>query len=70
MKRLGPAGGNKGQCDMMSADLWDPLHALVDLLKKAEYRDSQTSLFDHTSIVITSEFGRSIHGNVDGILEK
>ena len=34
------------------------------------FRDTQTSLFNHTNIVLTSEFGRSIHGNVDGILAK
>ncbi|MFO0925108.1 MAG: DUF1501 domain-containing protein [Pirellulales bacterium] len=62
--------GNKDQTEMMKVDLWDPLHALVDLLKNTEYRDTQSSLFEHTNIVITSEFGRSIHGNVDGILAK
>ena len=62
--------GNKDQSDMMKSDLWDPLHAFVDLLRNTEYRDTQTSLFDHTNIVLTSEFGRSIHGNVDGILAK
>lgn len=62
--------GNKDQTEMMREDLWDPLHTFVDLLKNTEYRDSQSSLFDHTNIVLTSEFGRSIHGDVDGILEK
>ncbi len=62
--------GNKDQTDMMKTDLWDPLHAFVDCLKNTEYRDTQSSLFDHTNIVLTSEFGRSIHGNVDGIIAK
>lgn len=62
--------GNPDQTDMMNADLWTPLTTFVDQLKNTEYKDTQTSLYDHTNIVITSEFGRSIHGNVDGILEK
>ncbi len=62
--------GNKDQTDMMAEDLWNPLHALVNRLKNTEYKNTQTSLFEHTNIVITSEFGRSIHGNVDGILKK
>ena len=62
--------GNKDQSDMMEEDLWQPLHAFVDRLKNTPYKDSDTCLYDHTNIVITSEFGRSIHGNVDGILKK
>lgn len=62
--------GNKDQTDMMEQDLWRPLHAFVARLKATEYGDSGSSLFDHTNLVITSEFGRSIHGNVDGILKK
>lgn len=62
--------GNKDQSDMMKADLWDPLHAFVELLRNTEYRDTQSSLYEHTNIVLTSEFGRSIHGSVEGILSK
>ncbi|MDZ4850282.1 MAG: DUF1501 domain-containing protein [Pirellulaceae bacterium] len=62
--------GNRDQTEMMKEDLWDPLHAFVDALKNTEYRDTQSSMFDHTNIVLTSEFGRSIHGSVEGILEK
>ena len=54
---------------MMEQDLWDPLHAFVSRLKKSEYKDTGKSLFDHTNIVINSEFGRSLHGNVDAILD-
>lgn len=61
--------GNKDQTTMMEQDLWDPMHAFVDRLKQTEYKSSGKSLFDHTNIVINSEFGRSLHGNVDGILE-
>ena len=54
----------------MQADLWSPLHVFVDRLKKTEYGTTGSSLFDHTNIVLTSEFGRSIHGDVEGILKK
>ena len=62
--------GNKDQSDMMQEDLWTPLSAFVEKLKNTEYKSTGASLFEHTNIVITSEFGRSIHGNVDGILKK
>ena len=62
--------GNKDQTDMMKQDLWNPLHCLVERLKNTEYKDTDTSLYDHTNIVLTSEFGRSIHGDVDGIIKK
>ena len=62
--------GNSDQTKMMLEDLWKPLSAFVKRLKNTEYGNSETSLFDHTNIVITSEFGRSIHGDVAGILEK
>lgn len=62
--------GQPDQTEMMSQDLWDPIHTLVNRLKSTEYKNSGVSLFDRTNIVITSEFGRSIHGNVDGILKK
>lgn len=62
--------GNKDQTGMMKDDLWNPLHCLVERLKNTEYKDSGASLFDHTNIVLTSEFGRSIHGDVDGIVKK
>ena len=62
--------GMPDQTERMAEDLWNPLHAYVEQLKKTEYRDSGQSYFDLTNIVITSEFGRSLHGNVDGILKK
>ena len=33
-------------------DLWDPLHAFVNRLKKTEYKDTGQSLYDRTNIVI------------------
>ncbi|MDG1892552.1 MAG: DUF1501 domain-containing protein [Verrucomicrobiota bacterium] len=61
--------GNKDQSNMMADDLWDPLGAFVQRLKSTEYKQTGRSLYDHTNIVINSEFGRSLHGNVDGILD-
>jgi hypothetical protein len=62
--------GMTDQTTMMKEDLWDPLHALVARLKNTEYQGSGTSFFDHTNIVLTSEFGRTIHGAVDDIMKK
>lgn len=62
--------GNSDQTEKMNEDLWKPILTFVEQLKNTQYKNTDTSLFDHTNIVITSEFGRSIHGNVDGILEK
>ena len=59
--------GQPDQTNMMNEDLWTPLHALVDSLKTTQYKNSGRSLFDHTTIVLTSEFGRTIHGDVDAI---
>lgn len=69
-KSDGTPVGMPNQETMMKQDLWDPLHALVDLLKNTEYKQTGRSYFDHTNIVLTSEFGRTIHGNVDGIVKK
>jgi hypothetical protein len=61
--------GQTDQTGMCNEDLWQPLLALVELLKSTQYQDTGTSLFDHTTIVLTSEFGRTIHGDVKGITE-
>jgi len=62
--------GLTDQTTMMKEDLWNPLKALVARLKSTPYKTGQTSLFDHTNIVLTSEFGRTIHGDVDSIVKK
>ena len=59
--------GQTDQTEMMNADLWDPLNALVELLKETPLGRTGKSLWDRTTIVLTSEFGRTIHGNVDSI---
>jgi len=65
-------GKPKGQADqtaMMSEHMWKPLLALVELLKTTEYGNTGKSLYDLTTIVLTSEFGRTIKGDVDAIQE-
>jgi hypothetical protein len=60
----------RGQADQtqgMKEDLWDPLITLVDLLKKTPYKNTGKTLWDLTTIVLTSEFGRTIHGDVAAI---
>jgi hypothetical protein len=62
--------GQTDQGTMMKDDLWNPLHAFVKRLKGTQYKETGKSLFDLTNIVLTSEFGRSIHGDVDSIVKK
>jgi len=62
---------NRGQADqaaIMRRNLWNPLKALVARLKSTEYGTSGRSYFDHTTIVLASEMGRTISGDVEGIL--
>ena len=65
----GNPNGQKDQTGLMRKHLWRPLGALVEKLKTTEYRDTGKSLYDLTNIVLTSEFGRSIHGDVNAILK-
>ena len=65
-----PDGTPKGQPDTtnkMNSELWKPLKTLVQLLKNTEYKQTGKSLYDLTTIVLTSEFGRTIHGEVEAI---
>jgi hypothetical protein len=59
--------GQPDQTKMMAEDLWKPLTALVEKLKSTPHAVTGKSLYDHTTIVLTSEFGRTIHGDVDEI---
>jgi hypothetical protein len=65
--RDGEPVGQIDQTEMMNVDLWAPLSALVALLKETPLGGTGKSLWDCTTIVLTSEFGRTIHGNVDSI---
>jgi hypothetical protein len=61
--------GQTDQSTMMKEDLWNPLHALVKRLKETPAPGGKESLFDRTTLVVTSEFGRTIHGDVDSIVK-
>jgi hypothetical protein len=60
--------GQADQAAIMRRNLWNPLKALVARLKSTEYGTTGTSYFDHTTIVLASEMGRTISGDVEGIL--
>lgn len=59
--------GQPDQTNMMRANLWEPLNTLAELLKSTPYKNTGKSLWDFTTLVITSEFGRTIHGDVEAI---
>jgi len=60
--------GMPDQTDMMGKQMWDPLKTLVELLKTTPHKTTGRPLWEYTTIVLTSEFGRTIHGDVDSIL--
>jgi hypothetical protein len=60
--------GQPDQTGMMIEDFWKPLNALVELMKTTPCPGAPgRSLYDVSTIVLTSEFGRTIHGEVDAI---
>jgi hypothetical protein len=61
--------GQPDQTQMMNAQIWDPLNTLVDLLKTTPHPVTNKPLWEYTTIVLTSEFGRTIHGDVDTIIK-
>lgn len=61
--------GMPDQTQMMKDQLWDPLNTLVELLKNTPHKVTGKPIWDYCTVVITSEFGRSIHGDVDDILK-
>jgi hypothetical protein len=61
--------GKNSQVEMMNAQLWEPLKTLVELLKTTPHKRTGRPLWEYTTIVLTSEFGRTIHGDVDSILK-
>jgi hypothetical protein len=61
-----------GQADQrarLQRDLWGPLKALVARLKATPYGDTGRSYYDFTTIVLASEMGRTVQGNVEDILD-
>ncbi|WP_224242232.1 DUF1501 domain-containing protein [Hyalangium gracile] len=62
---------NQGQTDQtnnMRRNLWNPLKTLVAKLKATPYGNTGKSYFDYTTIVLASEMGRTISGDVAAIL--
>lgn len=58
------------QRKMMRRELWDPLKTFVRKLKETEYGSSGNSYYDYTTIVLSSEFGRTVGGDIASILDK
>ena len=59
---------NSNQMTEMKFNLWDPLKVFVNKLKTTPYKATGKSLWDLTTIVVCSEMGRTIGGNVDSIV--
>jgi hypothetical protein len=61
--------GNSDQRDVVADEIWDPLLRFVARLKSTEMPGAPgVSMFDRTTIVLGSEMGRTINGNVDAIV--
>lgn len=60
--------GQPNQLTSMRRDLWNPLIALVNRLKNTEWQASGRSYYDLSTIVLCSEMGRTISGDVSAIL--
>jgi hypothetical protein len=60
-----------GQTDQkanLKTNLWVPLKALVNKLKTTQYGTSGKTYWDYTTIVLASEMGRTIQGDVASLL--
>lgn len=61
-------GGQTDQLSDLRTDLWTPLKVFVNKLKTTQFGTSGKSYWDLTTIVIASEMGRTIQGDVASIL--
>ncbi len=63
--------GNSDQLRLAREELWDPLKAFVAKLKATPMPGTTdgTTMFDRTTIVLCSEMGRTIQGNVRDIVD-
>jgi hypothetical protein len=61
-------GGQTDQLPDMQKNLWTPLKALVARLKSTPCPGTMGSYWDYTTIVLASEMGRTISGDVSAIL--
>jgi len=64
------AGYPFDQREMIRRELWTPLKTFVRRLKETEYDGTGASFYDHTTIILSSEFGRTVGGSISSILEK
>ena len=60
--------GQPDQLNMMRRELWNPLKTFVNKLKTTQFGTSGKSYWDLTTIVLASEMGRTIQGDVASIL--
>lgn len=61
--------GQTNQKSRMDTDLWRPLTALANRLKNTEYAGTGKSFWDHTTVVLASEMGRSLGGADDDVCQ-
>jgi len=61
-------GGQNDQLSDLRRDLWNPLKTFVSKLKSTQFGASGKSYWDLTTIVLASEMGRTIQGDVAMIL--
>lgn len=63
--------GNSDQLAMTREEIWQPLIAFVDKLKSTPMPGTTdgTTMYDRTTIVLCSEMGRTIQGDVSSIVD-
>lgn len=60
---------NSDQLDLCREEIWNPLISFVGMLKNTEMPGAPgVTMYDRTTIVLCSEMGRTIQGDVDAIL--
>ncbi len=60
--------GQTDQKNNLATNLWSPLKTLVKKLKTTQYGTSGKTYWDYTTIVLVSEMGRTIQGDVASLL--
>jgi hypothetical protein len=61
---------NSDQRDVLRDEVWNPLSNFVRMLKStpAPGQTDNSTLYDRTTIVLCSEMGRTLHGDVESII--
>ncbi len=60
--------GQRDQKSNLGTNLWSPLKTLVKKLKTTQFGTSGKTYWDYTTIVLASEMGRTIQGDVASLL--